>query len=397
MVIGAGSEMGPCGNCWTGANVHAVDLPTRNVGAVMATGKGFGRTVGGPRAAGSAYPRQRADSRIAQLAGLDVLSQTDALLSWCVRSTVGSPSATTSMPTAAPRCGCRWRSTPSGCCCPKSARTYRWRTWQHLTDVFAVPRMLWPWPGRSGSNDAPSASASTLHLANLFEPAYRDTVIDDSGREGDCRPFGPSTGPELRAGQTSAAVAGHRGRGGGQLVSLNVAPATRTRSVVKNRALAAAYAGAGQFGIEYSRRHGQHLDGRAAGPRPAGSTVMSNPAARRCTTPMDLFADAANHGGIWARCLRAAFGPLVGGSAGLVRPQPDRRPAGMAAPHQCVGICVSTSVDLDLEGMTCASCGAHREETERTSRVWRPTSTSPPIPVRLDLPRCERRGLCGRC
>jgi hypothetical protein len=39
-------------------------------------------------------------------------------------------------------------------------------------------------------------------------------------------------------------------RAEGGLVSLKVAPPTRTRSVVKNRALAAAYAGAHRFGIE---------------------------------------------------------------------------------------------------------------------------------------------------
>ena len=39
-------------------------------------------------------------------------------------------------------------------------------------------------------------------------------------------------------------------RGEGGLVSFKVAPPTRTRSVVKNRALAAAYAGAHRFGIE---------------------------------------------------------------------------------------------------------------------------------------------------
>jgi len=36
----------------------------------------------------------------------------------------------------------------------------------------------------------------------------------------------------------------------GSIVSLNVAPATRTRSVLKNKALAAAYAGAHRFGVE---------------------------------------------------------------------------------------------------------------------------------------------------
>ncbi len=36
----------------------------------------------------------------------------------------------------------------------------------------------------------------------------------------------------------------------GATVSLNVAPPTKTRSVMKNRALAAAYAGAPRFGVE---------------------------------------------------------------------------------------------------------------------------------------------------
>ena len=43
-------------------------------------------------------------------------------------------------------------------------------------------------------------------------------------------------------------------RDGGATVSINVAPPSRTRSVVKNRALAAAYAGAHRFGVEGSGR-----------------------------------------------------------------------------------------------------------------------------------------------
>lgn len=39
-------------------------------------------------------------------------------------------------------------------------------------------------------------------------------------------------------------------RDAGRTVSLNVAPPTRTRSVVRNRALAAAYGGAHRFGVE---------------------------------------------------------------------------------------------------------------------------------------------------
>ena len=39
-------------------------------------------------------------------------------------------------------------------------------------------------------------------------------------------------------------------RDAGSIVSINVAPPTRTRSVLKNRALAAAYASAHHFGVE---------------------------------------------------------------------------------------------------------------------------------------------------
>ena len=39
-------------------------------------------------------------------------------------------------------------------------------------------------------------------------------------------------------------------RNGGATASMNVAPPTRTRSVTKNRVLAAAYAGAHRFGLE---------------------------------------------------------------------------------------------------------------------------------------------------
>jgi hypothetical protein len=39
-------------------------------------------------------------------------------------------------------------------------------------------------------------------------------------------------------------------RDAGVTVSMNIAPPTRTRSVLKNRALAAAYAGASRFGVE---------------------------------------------------------------------------------------------------------------------------------------------------
>jgi hypothetical protein len=82
-------------------------------------------------------------------------------------------------------------------------------------------------------------------------------------------------------------------------VSLNVAPPTRTRSVVKNRALASAYAGAHRFGIEVFE--------------PATSnTLMAallvhdlRTGAAPGQAPWQAEAQGAVHGGLW----RAAYDP----------------------------------------------------------------------------------------
>jgi hypothetical protein len=88
----------------------------------------------------------------------------------------------------------------------------------------------------------------------------------------------------------------------GVTVSLNVAPPTRTRSVVKNRALASAYAGAHRFGIEVFE--------------PATSNTLmaallvhdlqtSDTEAGQARAPWLAEADGAVHGGLW----RTAYDP----------------------------------------------------------------------------------------
>jgi hypothetical protein len=89
-------------------------------------------------------------------------------------------------------------------------------------------------------------------------------------------------------------------RDAGTTVSLNVAPPTRTRSVVKNRALAAAYAGAHRFGVEVFEPatsnvlmaallvHDLHTGGGPVQPHPWQDE-----------------AHAAAHGGLW----RAPYAP----------------------------------------------------------------------------------------
>jgi hypothetical protein len=114
---------------------------------------------------------------------------------------------------------------------------------------------------------------------------------------------GPNYALAKRLQRWRAAVA----RDAGTTVSLNVAPATRTRSVVRNRALAAAYAGAHRFGIEVFE--------------PATSnTLMAallvhdlRAPVRAHDHPWQDEAYAAAHGGLWRQAYspRSALGLAV--------------------------------------------------------------------------------------
>jgi hypothetical protein len=118
------------------------------------------------------------------------------------------------------------------------------------TDVYAVPAEAVAYSAREYAS-RPRASKlagrplRTLSGGRLLRRAYvpgADPGICDSL----VSQQGPNYALAKRLQRWRAAVA----REAGATVSLNIAPPTRTRSVVKNRALAAAYAGAHRFGAE---------------------------------------------------------------------------------------------------------------------------------------------------
>ncbi len=309
VVIGAGAEMGPLVQLldW-GATVYAVDLPNPGLWErVMATAKRSAGRMAVPVPRGSVQVDTAPDAKVAQVAGLDVTAQADALLAWLneaegpltlgnyayadgaahVRVSMAIDAVTVLLSRGRPDLSLAFLATP--------------------TDVFAVPEDAVAM-ARSRWNDRRTRRVlqAPLQMARMFEPNYADTVIDDSGREvgiADC--LVPQQGPNYALAKRLQRWRALVARADGHRVSLNVAPATRTRSVVKNRALAAAYAGAGRFGIE------------VFGPSTANTLMAAllvrdlrdpdsaaNPS-RDLPNPMDLFADAANHGGLW----RAAYEP----------------------------------------------------------------------------------------
>jgi hypothetical protein len=176
------------------------------------------------------------------------------------------------------------------------------------TDVFAVPGDAVAQSARAYADRSPAAKlgAWPLHALSggrLLHPAYRP-----GADPGICDSQVPQQGPNYvlakRVQRWRATVA----RDGGAAVSMNVAPPTRTRSVLKNRVLAAAYAGAPRFGVEVFEPattktlmaallvHDLHTGG---GPAQAH--------------PWEDEAHAAAHGGLWriAYTPRSALGLAV--------------------------------------------------------------------------------------
>jgi hypothetical protein len=155
------------------------------------------------------------------------------------------------------------------------------------TDVFAVPGAAVA-ASRAGYRNRSAAARATgvLSRGRLLQPNYpagADPGINDS--------LVPQQGPNYalakRIQRWRAAVARRE-----TTVGFTVAPPTRTRSVVSNRLLAAAYAGAHLFGVEVfqpataNRLMAVLLVHQLRRPRPAAAVWRDE-------------AFAAAHGGLW--------------------------------------------------------------------------------------------------
>ena len=167
------------------------------------------------------------------------------------------------------------------------------------TDVFAVPadavaQSVRAYGERSRTAKLAGRPLRAVSRGRLLRRAYVPGA--DPGSNDSLVPQqGPNYALAKRLQRWRATVA----REAGTTVSLNVAPPTRTRSVTKNRTLAAAYAGAHRFGAEVFEPATTRVlmaallvhDLRATGPVHAH--------------PWQDEAYAAAHGGLW----RIAYAP----------------------------------------------------------------------------------------
>ncbi|MGV1003310.1 MAG: hypothetical protein ACOYEV_00795 [Candidatus Nanopelagicales bacterium] len=306
-VMGAGAEMSPttCLLDW-GATVYAVDLPHPDLWRrLLAAGRERAGKLMVPvpqaeRAAVAAAPDN--PNRLAEVAGADLLNQAPEVRTWLseipgqftlgnyvyadgavhVRASLAIDAIAVDLLAAGHPLMLAWLATP--------------------TDVFAVG-MDAVAESRRRWHDASAAATFArrpLSLLGKFAPNYPSTVWTHDGREyGLCDCLVPQQGPNYLLAKRLQRWRAVTARADGVRVSLNVAPSTRTRSVAKNRALAAAFAGAGRFGLEI-------FEPATSNAIMAALLVhdLRNPAAAAnpqvpLAHPLDLFIQGAAHGGLW--------------------------------------------------------------------------------------------------
>ncbi len=300
VVLGAGAEVGPLPVLLSwGARVIAVDLPRPGIWErVLEVARRSAGTLLVPVARdqpGEQVP-EAGDGALAQRAGLDLTGDVAAIAGWL--ATVDGPLVLGSYIYADGADNVR-------VCSAVDALTVRLQDERDdvalaflatPTDVFAVPADAVAQSARAfADRSAAARAARMISGGRLLRPAYspgadpgiNDTLVPQQG---------PNYALAKRLQRWRATVA----RDGGAVVSLNVAPPTRTRSVTKNRVLAAAYGGAHRFGVEVFEPatckalmaallvHDLHAGG---GPAQAH--------------PWQDEAHAAAHGGLW----RIAYAP----------------------------------------------------------------------------------------
>jgi hypothetical protein len=322
IVLGAGAEVGPLPVLldW-GATVIGIDLPRPAIWQrVLETARSSGGTLLVPVGnQGPGRPGAANGQDLAERAGVDLASDVPAVADWLTGAegplilgnyVYADGAANVRVASAVDALTVRLLATRRDVALAFLATP---------TDVFAVPadavaHSARAYAGRRWPSKLGGSLLRALSGGRLLRPAY-----PPGADPGICEGLIPQQGPNYALAKRLQRWRATVARDSGVTVSMNVAPPARTRSVMKNRALAAAYAGAHRFGVEVFEPetcralmaallvHDLHTGG--GGPAQA--------------KPWQEEARAAAHGGLW----RIAYAPrsalvlaaMLGFSAGAGR------------------------------------------------------------------------------
>jgi hypothetical protein len=253
-VLGAGAEVGPLAPLLSwGARVIAVDLPHPPIWErILDTARRSGGELLVP-VAGQEPGQDQAgggSEALAQQAGVDLASDVPAAADWL--ATLDGPLVLGNYVYADGAANVRLSAAVDALTVRLQARRED-VTLAFLatpTDVFAVPAQAVAQSAHAYATRSPAAKLAgqplrALSGGRLLRRAYppgADPGINDS--------LVPQQGPNYALAKRLQRWRATLAREAGTTVSMNIAPPTRTRSVLKNRMLAGAYAGAHRFGVE---------------------------------------------------------------------------------------------------------------------------------------------------
>ena len=307
VVLGAAAEMGPLEALLSwGAHVVAIDLPGRHIWRpiIDIARRSPGRlTV--PVARRSRTPDN--DNDLALVAGADVITEAPEIADWLMRfdeplllgdyvyalgsrhmrATAAVDGIIAALLDRRPETGVAYLATP--------------------TDCYAVPgeAVDASQHGFEGSSRI-VAMARGLGGKRVFRPNYERTHVLPTGRR-----YGVFDGMITQQGANYALAKrvqrwrAQRAHDAGTWVSINVAPPTRTQSVVNNRALEAAYGGSHRFGLHVFTPEASRQVMAALLVHDLRNTEAISHASVPPEDSLDLFATEAIHGGMW----RAPYAP----------------------------------------------------------------------------------------
>ncbi|MEA2460590.1 MAG: hypothetical protein QOH90_767, partial [Actinomycetota bacterium] len=292
VLVGAASQMGPLGPLlrW-GARIAALDLPIAHIWDRIATTarEGAGLLTFPTRAT-----EEDADAQLGN-AGADLLLELPEVWNWMQSldrpfvlgnyvyadgadflRLAGAVDALIDRTAAAGRLGAlAYLATP--------------------TDVYAVPDSLASEVRARKERSLLSGSLKVLTRGALYQPNYPDTVHGDEAEWAISDCLVPIQGPNYALAKAMQRWRAVVAREEDITTSANVAPATYTVSVTKNRMLAAAYSQAHRFGIEIFEPETSRILMAALLVHDLRTSSSSAPQGH----PFDLFVDKAVHGGIW--------------------------------------------------------------------------------------------------
>jgi hypothetical protein len=351
VVLGAGAEVGPLPVLLSwGARVIGLDLPRPVIWEQVLTQA--------RRSAGTLLvPAVAGDADLAQRAGLDLTEDIPAVADWL--AAVDGPlvlgnyvyadgAANVLLSSAVDALTTRVTATRGDVALAFLATP---------TDVFAVPADAVAQSARAYAARSPAAKLGGGPLRALSGGRLLRRAYPPGADPGICDSLIPQQGPNYalakRVHRWRATVA----RDEGADVSMNVAPPTRTRSVLKNRALAAAYIGAPRFGVEV-------FEPATTKTLMAALLVYDLQAGAPAQPhPWQDEANAAAHGGLW----RIAY-----------------------APRSALGLAALIGYGAARNGTRLVGCGGTSPTMNGLRRSGQLASL--PLARRLSVVSAERRG-----